>query len=162
MAKHRRHDSSPGDARKPFADEGGPEGRHAQTHDVTREEVTRAKGPTDGEDFDVDLRAAPPTETPDHTLPASADHELKGDLAGLTRDELSQLSIIQVGTRLEQGATYVNLNDLVSGPFTAMGGHEVGPDDRLVAKRQTDYELWDRLVGQGRTNKVERPEPNED
>lgn len=161
MAKHRRHDSSPGDARKPFADEGGPEGRHAQTHDVTREEVTRAKGKTDGEDFDADLQDAPPTDTPDQTLPASTDHELKGDFADLTGDELGRLSVIQAGTRLEQGATYIDLNDLVGGPFTALGGHEVGPDDRLVAKRQTDYELWDKVVGRGREVKVERPETGE-
>ena len=161
MVKHGQYDSSPGDARKPFSDEGGPEGRHAQTHDVTREEVTRAKGTTDGDDFDADLRAAPPTDTPDQTLPASTDHELKADFTDLTNDELGRLSVIQAGTRLEQGATYIDLNDVVGGPFTALGGHEVGPDDRLVAKRQTDYELWDKVVGQGREVKVERPETGE-
>jgi hypothetical protein len=158
MVKHGQHDTSPGDARRPFSDEGGPEGRHAQTHDVRREEVTRPKGKTEGDDFDADLRAAPPTESPDQTLPARTDHELKGDFADLTSDELARLPVIQAGTRLEQGATYVNLNDLVAGPFTALGGHEVGPDDRIVAKRETDYELWDKVVGQGRTVKVERPE----
>ncbi len=160
MVKHGQHDTSPGDARKPFSDEGGPEGRHARTHDVNREEVTRAKAKNDsaGDDFDADLRAAPPTETPDQTLPASSDHDLKGYLADLSGDELSRLSIVGAGTRLEQGSTYVNLNDLVAGPFTAIGGHEAGPDDRYVAKRETDHELWARMVGQGRATQVERPE----
>ena len=38
-------DHSPGDARQPYSDRGGPEGRHAETHDVVREQLTNPTGP---------------------------------------------------------------------------------------------------------------------
>ncbi len=38
-----------------------------------------------------------------------------------------------------------------------MGDREAGVDNRYVAKRDTDYEMWDRLVGQGRTATVDHP-----
>ena len=54
----RRHDPSPGDARQPFSDQGGPAGKHAQTHDLRREALSNAKGPTpEGEDFPADQLA---------------------------------------------------------------------------------------------------------
>jgi hypothetical protein len=59
--------------------------------------------------------------------------------------------------RLHQGGTYVDLNDGRRQPFTALGGQEAGPEHRYVAKRDTDHELWNRLVGQGREVEVERP-----
>jgi hypothetical protein len=69
-------------------------------------------------------------------------------LPSLTDAELRRLVILEPGTPLEQGSTYVDLTDLGLGPFTAMGGEAVGPGSRLVAKRETDYRLWNRLVGQ--------------
>ena len=44
MPKRNQRDPSPGDARKPFSDRGGPAGRHAETHDVRREELTVETG----------------------------------------------------------------------------------------------------------------------
>src|SRR5215210_8519583 len=38
-------DRSPADRRQPYADRGGPERRHAETHDVRREELTNPVGP---------------------------------------------------------------------------------------------------------------------
>jgi len=35
-------DHSAGDSRQPYSDQGGPEGRHAQTHDVAREAATNS------------------------------------------------------------------------------------------------------------------------
>ncbi len=40
MAKSDDH--STGDSREPYSDQGGPEGRHAQTHDVAREAATNS------------------------------------------------------------------------------------------------------------------------
>ena len=56
---------------------------------------------------------------------------------------------------------YVDLNALAEGPFKAIGGQEAGPDNNYIAKRDTDFELWNRLVGQGREPDIERPPPNE-
>jgi hypothetical protein len=69
-------------------------------------------------------------------------------LPTLTDAELRRLVILEPGASLEQGSTYVDLADLGLGPFTAMGGEVAGPGSRLVAKRETDYRLWNRLVGQ--------------
>src|SRR4051794_7696761 len=60
--------------------------------------------------------------------------------------ELDRLAVLEPGTRLEQGSTYLDLDELRRGPFTAMGGDEVRPGHRVVAKRETDHELWNRLL----------------
>jgi len=163
MPRRGQHDQSPGDARKPFSDQGGPAGRHAQTHDVEREEATRPKGSEPEEDFSLDLAPADPAAAvgghADESQPAAADKELRQELGALDSDELARLSVLTVGTRLEQGGTYVDLKDLAGGPFKAIGSQEAGPDNSYVAKRDTDYELWNRLVGQGREPEIERPGP---
>ncbi len=154
----RADDHSTGDARQPYSDQGGTEARHAQTHDVRREEVSRPKAKEDGDDFAADLAAEQPGGGHiDESISASDDKELRSELPDLDGDDLKRLSILTVGTRLDQGSTYVDLNALDQGPFKAMGDHEAGDDNRYVAKRDTDYEMWDRLVGQGRTAAVERP-----
>jgi hypothetical protein len=153
----RADDHSTGDARQPYSDQGGPAGRHAQTHDVRLEEATRSKPHDDGEDFEADLKAEQTHGGHvDESILASDDKELKTEL-DLSADELKRLSLLTVGTRLDQGGTYVDLNDPVLKPFRAMGGQEAGEDNRYVAKRDTDYDLWDHLVGQGRSSEVRRP-----
>ena len=89
--------------------------------------------------------------------PALADDKQLRSLDAVGADELAELSVLTTGTRLEQGGTYVDLDDLDAGPFKAIGGHEAAPENRYVAKRDTDHELWNRLVGQGREPEIERP-----
>lgn len=155
----RSDDHSTGDARQPYSEQGGPEGRHAQTHDVRREQATRPKPTDQGPDeFAADLASEESrTEQVDHTSPASDDKQLRTELPDLDGDDLKRLSILKAGTRLDQGSVYVDLNDLERGPFKAIGDQEASDDTRYVAKRDTDYEMWDRLVGQGRSAAVERP-----
>lgn len=156
----RRHDQSPGDARKPFSDAGGPEGRHAQTHDIRREEASRPKGATGGgnDEFAADLHAEPSAGGHvGESLAAVDDKDLKGELPGFDRADLKRLSILTVGTSLDQGATYLDLNDTRRVPFKAIGSQVAEADNRYVAKRDTDYEMWDRLVGQ-RAPDIERPD----
>jgi hypothetical protein len=73
-------------------------------------------------------------------------------LQGFTDDELKQIRLLPEGSRLEQGATYLDLATLELGEFTAMGDMRVGPNNRIVVKKEVDYELWNRLLG------VEMPE----
>jgi len=65
------------------------------------------------------------------------------------------------GTR-EQGAVYFDLRHPEWGPFKALGGHVVGEGDLIIAKRETDYELWNRIVPDDRGEEtdpaIERPE----
>ena len=157
----RTDDRSPGDAREPYSDIGGPAGRHAQTHDVRREELTNPQGPPPPDEFADDLA---PVDRPDETgghvdesTPAADDRQLTGKLDALSADEIARLAVLEPGTRLDQGATYLDLNDIGRGPFKALGGHEARAHNRYVAKRDTDYELWNRLVGDDAEPRVERP-----
>ena len=165
MARGRADDRSPGDARQPYSDEGGPAGHHAKTHDVRQEELTRPKGPGSSQDEFADDLAPDPeggrqlAGHADESVPAADDKELHSRLDDLDGDELSQLSVLGSGTRLEQGSTYVDLNDPGRTPFKALASQEAGAENRYVAKRDTDHELWNKLVGQNREPEVERPAP---
>ena len=87
---------------------------------------------------------------PDTTegTPASEMKDLTGgNLAGLSDAELKGIPVVPAGTRLEQGKTYINIDKLDEGEFTGMAYHEVGPDDRVVAKDAVDYDTWNKLRG---------------
>jgi hypothetical protein len=154
-------DHSPGDRRQPYSNRGGPEGRHAETHDVQREELTNPVGPqSDATSFAEQLAPIETRHSGGHvaeSAPAVEDKDLHERLPELTSDELSRLQVLEPGTRLEQGGTYVDLNRLSEGPFKALGGHEAKQNDRYVAKRDTDCELWNRLVGDNGDPDIERP-----
>lgn len=156
-------DHSPGDRRKPYADRGGPEARHAETHDVRREQLTNPKGPEPVDESFIeetmpDSSVARPGGHTDESVPAEDDKAIQRKLVDkLSGEELNRLAVLAEGTALDQGAVYLDLNDMGRGPFKALGGTTVGRNDRIIAKRDVDYELWNRLVGQDETVEVERP-----
>ena len=83
----------------------------------------------------------------------SAD-EIKGMhtiLADLTDDELKNITILPAGTRLEQGAKYIDLRHLEQGEFVARSNMMADVDNAYVPKKETDYLLWNCL------NQVETP-----
>jgi hypothetical protein len=108
--------------------------------------------PRSGEDYSEDLN-------PDYL--AGEDHgegialevgltahdvkELRGKLADLTDDELKNIPIVPVGSRLEQGAKYLDLAHLEQDEFEATAGMVAGADHYYVAKKATGYLLWNRL-----------------
>lgn len=67
-------------------------------------------------------------------------------LADLGDDDLKQISIIPDGTRLDQGATYIDLLGSRE-EFSAIGSMEGGKGHAYVAKADVDYQLWNRLIG---------------
>ena len=71
--------------------------------------------------------------------------ELHDKLADLTDDELKNIPIVPVGSRLEQGATYLDLAHLEQDPFVATGGMVADEGHYYVPKKATDYVLWNRL-----------------
>jgi hypothetical protein len=73
--------------------------------------------------------------------------ELHTSLAGLTNDQLEQLVVLPEGSRLKQGAKYLDLEHLEDGGFIATAGMSVKPGQRLIAKHNTGYLVWDRLSG---------------
>lgn len=73
--------------------------------------------------------------------------DLHQQLQGFDDDALKQIPVLPAGSRLEQGATYLDLHNLGRGPFKAMGNMEAGPENRFVPKTEVDYQLWNRLTG---------------
>jgi hypothetical protein len=84
--------------------------------------------------------------------------ELYGTLADLTDDELDALVIVPVGERLEQGAKYIDLQHLEQGEFVAMADMFSDEDHYYVAKKQTDYVLWNRLNQVSNPARLDEPD----
>ncbi|HWQ32019.1 MAG TPA: hypothetical protein VNQ79_03980 [Blastocatellia bacterium] len=61
--------------------------------------------------------------------------------------ELRQIRILPVGSRLQQGATYIDLSDPHPTEFTATGEMTVEPGHFYAAKSDVPYQLWNRLIG---------------
>ena len=78
--------------------------------------------------------------------------------SGFTDDELKQIPVLSTGMRLEQGATYVDLQDEQLKEFTARGDMQAEEGHYYVPKSQVDYEVWNRLIGID--NPVRTNEPN--
>ncbi|HEU4572837.1 MAG TPA: hypothetical protein VFR93_09120, partial [Candidatus Limnocylindrales bacterium] len=75
-----------------------------------------------------------------------AHHEpLPPELADLPDDARERLTILVPGTRLEAGGTYIDLDNLAAGPFTARDGDVVPDGRRIVSKKAIDFELWNRI-----------------
>ena len=66
---------------------------------------------------------------------------------GFSDDELKRIPILPRGARLEQGATYVDLQDEGLREFTATGDMQAEPNNWYVPKSEVDYQLWNRLIG---------------
>ena len=73
--------------------------------------------------------------------------DLHEHLPDLTDDQLKQIVLVPQGARLEQGATYIDLQDAQRREFTATGDMEASPGNWYVPKSEIDYELWNRLIG---------------
>jgi hypothetical protein len=61
--------------------------------------------------------------------------------------DLKQIPIIPEGSRLEQGATYIDLKMFEPREFSATASMVAGSDDWLVLKSSVPYTLWNRLIG---------------
>ncbi|HEY9878064.1 MAG TPA: hypothetical protein V6D29_06385, partial [Leptolyngbyaceae cyanobacterium] len=73
--------------------------------------------------------------------------ELHERLSDYTVEDLRQIPILPAGTRLKQGATYINLLDPLREEFTAMANQAADEGDYIVPKSQMPYDLWNRLTG---------------
>ncbi len=75
-------------------------------------------------------------------------HELKDVhrmLRDFTDDELKQIHILPPGTRLEQGATYVDLADESRQEVKVNAGVTARDGNLWVAKADVPYEVWNRI-----------------
>jgi hypothetical protein len=103
--------------------------------------------------YDRDLRPfneagedhGPLASSNEYALSAEDIKGLHYTLADLTDDELKSIMILPAGTRLEQGAKYIDLSDLARGEFVAMANMTAEEGHYYVPKKDTDYLLWNRL-----------------
>ena len=144
-------DHSPGDRRKPYSDRGGPEGRHAETHDVEREKLTNPTGPD--QETDEKTEALLEKQTPESIrqaqmegTSAAEDSIAVNKLPELNQEDLASLVILAPDTPLEQGSVYLNIDESPRVPFRATGDMTAGKIGRVIAKKMTDYDIWNRLT----------------
>jgi hypothetical protein len=67
---------------------------------------------------------------------------------GLDDEQLKGVPIVAEGERLQQGATYIDLNQKPRREFTASGDMEADSDHAYVPKDGVPYEVWNRLIGE--------------
>lgn len=68
-------------------------------------------------------------------------------LPGFHDSDLRRIPILPAGSRLLQGATYIDLRDPKRREFTASAQTVAGDDNLYVPKDDVDYQLWNRLIG---------------
>lgn len=110
--------------------------------------IAHTDDPLAGDKYDRDLNPhnrAGEIEGNQPTRSAYDIKELHRALSDFPDDVLRQIPVLEAGTRLEAGATYLDLRQPEKGEFTGMNNRTAGPDDWIVPKSQTDYELWNRL-----------------
>ena len=92
---------------------------------------------------DVTEREAP--------LPTAYDvKEVHRALRAFADDDLKQIPILPDGTRLQQGATYVDLAAARPAEFKATGAITATPGHYYVPKDKTPYPIWNRLIGEAK------------
>jgi hypothetical protein len=73
--------------------------------------------------------------------------DLRNQMEGYSSDDLNRIPVLKPGTRLEQGAKYINLKDPARQEFVGMASDAVDEGDYIVPKSEVEYELWNRLAG---------------
>ena len=68
------------------------------------------------------------------------------DFGSIEDAELKQVPVVPEGTRLQQGATYIDLSMPRRVEFTATGNMSAGPGHAYSPKNRVPYEIWNRLI----------------
>lgn len=127
--------------------------KHAYEHTAKLEKEEREAQAEDDALNDAVLHAdshagqhdvMPPAED-DQTLVAADNKDVYALLPDFHKDELRRLQLVSPGTRLQMGDVYCDLRDRGRGELTAHGEETVG-EELLIAKRGTDYEIWNKLT----------------
>ena len=72
------------------------------------------------------------------------------ELRGLDDNDLKRVPVLPEGTRLQQGATYVDLAAGRPQEFTATGNMTAEPGHAYAPKNRVPYEVWNRLIGEAK------------
>jgi hypothetical protein len=74
--------------------------------------------------------------------------ELHRSLSRYSDDELKQIPVLTEGSRLQQGATYIDLAEPRPTEFRVNGGVTIGRAQLIVPKDRVPYSLWNKLIGE--------------
>jgi hypothetical protein len=135
-----------------------PQERRQPGREARRAEETYQAGEQNVDQYDRDLdpdgmagrnvagEGPDPVRSSDGVRTAYDVKEVHRRLHDLTDDELKTIPIVAEGTRLQQGATYVDLlgdrrEMTATGEMSATKGTAFAPKDSV------DYQLWNRLIG---------------
>jgi hypothetical protein len=125
-----------------------------------RREVKRLDNPEavgwPPDEFSADLGHAPDGDDPDRRRPPHHHEDLPG-LRSLDRAERDRVSIVLEGIRLDEGGIYFDLADPNARPFKALAGQVARPEQRLIRKKDTEPDLWRKIVGDDDQVEVVRP-----
>jgi hypothetical protein len=125
---------------------GGSAERTHEPWELQPDEYQQDLNPDGGAGLNVDLRGPHPEKSPN--LRTAYDlKEVHRRMQGFTDDELKAIPVMPQGSRLEQGATYIDLSSDHPQEFTAMGGMRAEGNNCYVPKTEVDYVLWNRLIG---------------
>ena len=83
--------------------------------------------------------------------------ELHTTLADFSAGELKQIRVLCAGSQLEAGSKYLKLSEHYRQEIQARGDEEVGPNDLYIPKRDTPFELWNRLLGIENPDRTKQP-----
>jgi len=85
--------------------------------------------------------------------------DLHNRLHGFPDDILKQIPVLLPGMRLQQGATYVDLNDPNAPEIRATGDMEATAANYYVPKSEVDHFTWNRLLDIRTPERVGEPGP---
>ncbi len=104
--------------------------------------------PSDEQSFKRDLNPDQFHQPTDANMDTALQHkDVHQRMQRLSDDELRRIPVLKPGTRLQQGAVYMDLLAEKCAEFKAMGGETADKDHLYVPKNETDYVLWNRLLG---------------
>lgn len=82
--------------------------------------------------------------------------ELHDRLNGMNDEDLKRIPVMPPGSRLEQGATYIDLKQRKPEEFTAEGNMTAGSDNWYVPKSAVPYWIWNQLIGVESPQRLDR------
>jgi hypothetical protein len=80
--------------------------------------------------------------------------EIHRALAGFSDDDLKQIPILPEGTRLEQGATYIDLAEERPSEVKVNAGVVTRAGQYYVPKDRVPYTIWNRLIGEAKPGQM--------
>lgn len=95
---------------------------------------------------------------PGKNAPSAYDVKAVRDrLNAIDGEDLKRIPVIPPGSRLQQGATYIDLARPDRQEFTATGGMEATRGTLYIPKAETPYWLWNRLIGVQNPERLDQP-----